>query len=181
MSDLAAFRRLGLVMIVATLVLDQLSKAAILGAFGLPGGFLLPGVEPAMAHRTVTSFFNIVLAWNPGVSFGMFAGAHDLMPWILSAVAIAISAVLLRWLWRAESAMAAAGLGMIVGGAIGNVIDRARFGAVVDFLDFHIAGYHWPAFNVADSGITVGVALLLIDSLRQGAATRKELQDGRRD
>ena len=69
------------------------------------------------------------------------------------------------WLYRAESRILAVAIGMVLGGAIGNLIDRARFGAVVDFLDFHALGHHWPAFNVADSAITVGVALLLYDSL----------------
>jgi signal peptidase II len=75
--------------------------------------------------------------------------------------------VLAVWLWRALRSIPAAALGLVIGGALGNVVDRIRFGAVFDFLDVHVAGWHWPAFNVADSAISVGVAVLLIDSLFQ--------------
>ena len=87
------------------------------------------------------------------------------MPWVLSGLAIAITAALVVWLNRITSRWSAAAIGFVIGGAIGNVIDRVRFGAVADFLDFHVSGYHWPAFNLADSAITVGVAILLWESL----------------
>jgi signal peptidase II len=111
----------------------------------------------------VTGFFNLVMVWNPGVSFGMFA-RHD-MPMVLSAVAIAICCVLFMWLKKAETRYIAVALGLVIGGALGNVIDRFRFGAVADFFDFHLYGYHWPAFNIADSCIFIGVAVLLLDSI----------------
>ena len=81
------------------------------------------------------------------------------------AVATVVVIFLLFWLRKAENKMLALGIGLIVGGAVGNVIDRLRFGAVIDFLEFHIAGYYWPAFNVADTAITIGVGFMLIDSL----------------
>ena len=142
---------LGLVVAGAVVVLDQLTKWAVLA-----------WLDQVIA---LTPFFNLVLVWNPGVSFGMFdsAGAHG--PWILSGLALAVVVALLIWLRRVDHPLTAAGLGLIIGGALGNVIDRVRFGAVIDFLDVHAAGWHWPAFNVADSAIFIGAALLLVDGL----------------
>jgi signal peptidase II len=140
----------GIVVIVVVLVLDQVSK------------WLVPGVfESGRRFIEVTPFFNIVEVWNPGVSFGLGAA---LGPWVLTGLAVAISIALLVWMTRATGLLHFA-LALLVGGAIGNVIDRVRFGAVYDFLDLHAFGYHWPAFNVADSAITVGAALMLFDSL----------------
>ncbi|MEM9683195.1 MAG: signal peptidase II, partial [Pseudomonadota bacterium] len=106
-----------------------------------------------------------VLVWNRGVSFGMFGTDSPWGPVLLSALALIISACLVIWLRRVEERFLAAAIGFVLGGALGNVIDRLQYGAVADFLDFHAFGYHWPAFNVADSAITVGVVLLLYDSL----------------
>lgn len=117
------------------------------------------------AAIVVTSFFNLVLVHNRGVSFGMLSTSSAIMPWVLKALALGIMAVLVRWLHRSTNRLTALALGLVLGGAAGNVIDRARLGAVVDFLDFHLAGYHWPAFNVADAAICCGVLLLLFDSL----------------
>lgn len=119
----------------------------------------------------VFSFFNLVLVWNRGVSFGMFNHGQPLSPFIFIAVSLAIAGGFAAWLWRAESRAVAAALGLVIGGAIGNVIDRLVHGAVVDFLDFHLGGLHWPAFNIADSGIVIGIALIVIDGLCSG--TRK--------
>jgi signal peptidase II len=88
------------------------------------------------------------------------------MPWVLVLFALGISAALAIWLKNANERLLAAGLGLVIGGAVGNVIDRIRFGAVVDFLDFHWGDFHWPAFNLADSAITVGVVLLVLDALK---------------
>jgi len=147
--------RLGLVLAVLIIVLDQLVKWWILGSVMAP-----PRIIP------LTSFFNLVLVHNRGVSFGMFDTAPHWLPWALALFAVLIAVALLIWMWRSTDRLLAAALGLVVGGALGNVIDRIRFGAVVDFLDFHVAGYHWPAFNVADSAITVGVALLVLDALK---------------
>ncbi|HYN39223.1 MAG TPA: signal peptidase II [Rhodospirillales bacterium] len=122
----------------------------------------------------VTSFFNLVMTWNRGVSFGLFNTDSPYNALILSIVAGVIAVALLIWLARADRPVLAYGLGTVIGGAIGNVIDRVRFGAVADFLDFHISGYHWPAFNVADSAITIGVAVLIVDSLFGPADERQK-------
>lgn len=116
----------------------------------------------------VLPVFNIVFYKNTGVSFGLFG---DTGPYLLTAVALAVCGGLVWWLRDAETRLLAIGIGAIIGGAIGNVIDRVRLGAVVDFLDFYIAGYaHFPAFNVADSAITAGVCLVLVDGLFAGKA-----------
>ncbi|MGH6618907.1 MAG: signal peptidase II [Alphaproteobacteria bacterium] len=146
--------RLGLLIAVPIVVFDQLTKWWVLADL----------MDPPQAVA-VTSFFNLVLVWNRGVSFGLFDSDSHWGPIVLSAFALAISVVLVVWLRRVGSRLPAVAIGMVLGGAIGNVIDRMRFGAVVDFLDFHAFGYHWPAFNVADSAISIGVGLLLYDGL----------------
>ena len=143
--------RLGLVIAGTVVVLDQLTKWAI-----------LTWLDRAIA---LTPFFNLVVVWNRGVSFGMLDSDGALAPWLLSGLALAVVAALLLWLRRVEHPLPGAGLGLIIGGAVGNVIDRVRFGAVIDFLDVHALGWHWPAFNVADSAICIGAALLLVDGL----------------
>ncbi len=153
--------RLGLSLAALVVGLDQASKWWILADVMDP-----PRVIP------ITPFFNIVLVWNRGVSFGILNQESAWVPWLLTALALAICIGLFIWLRRADGRWLAGGLGLIIGGALGNVIDRIRFGAVFDFLDVHAAGYHWPAFNVADAAITVGVATLLIDSLIAGRNER---------
>ncbi|MGF7173446.1 signal peptidase II [Azospirillum doebereinerae] len=148
----------GLIVAVAVVVLDQLSKWWILDVV----------MQPIPHVVEVTPFFNLVLVWNYGVSFGTFASGASYMPFVLSGIAAVITVSLIFWLRQAERRLVALAIGFIIGGAIGNVVDRLRFGAVADFLDFHIDSWHFWAFNVADSGISVGVALLLIDSLVAG-------------
>ncbi|BAI71343.1 signal peptidase II [Azospirillum sp. B510] len=148
----------GLIVAVIVVALDQISKWWILEQV----------MQPVPHVIEVTSFFNLVLVWNFGVSFGTFAGGGAMMPYILSAVAAVIAVCLISWLRQAERRLVALALGFIIGGAVGNVADRLMHGAVVDFLDFHLAGWHFWAFNVADSGISVGVVLLLIDGLFAG-------------
>jgi signal peptidase II len=113
----------------------------------------------------VTGFFNFVQVCNTGISFGLMPGESTLKPWILSAFAAAVVIGLLIWVRRKDSLLLMAGSGLVVGGALGNVVDRLRLGCVIDFIDVHAAGWHWPAFNLADSAITVGVALLLVHGL----------------
>jgi signal peptidase II len=120
----------------------------------------LPGPQ-----QKITSFFNIVLIHNRGMSFGLFNYGGGLNALLFSLVAAAIVTVLIYWLSRVDSSLLAVAIGLIIGGAIGNVIDRIRLGAVVDFLDFHVGSWHWPAFNVADSAICIGVAVMLLDGL----------------
>jgi signal peptidase II len=146
--------RLGLAVAVVALGLDQLTKWAALDMLDL-----------AARPIVVTPFLNRVMVWNRGVSFGMLDGVGALAPWLLPGLAVVVVIALLFWLRRSEHALMAIGLGLVIGGALGNVIDRLRYGAVVDFLDFHLAGYHWPAFNVADAGICVGAGLILVDGL----------------
>ena len=145
---LRAPRLYGLAAAVAVFAADQASKLWVLAAGGLP-------VE-------ITPFFNIVLVWNRGVSFGMFGSAG---PLVLAALAGAVAVVLVVWMLRSPRRFEAVALGAVAGGAAGNILDRLTRGAVVDFLDFHIGGWHWYAFNLADSAITVGVAMLLFDAV----------------
>ncbi len=149
---------LGLTIAGLVVVLDQLTKWWILEYV----------MQPIPHVVEVTPFFNLVLAWNQGVSFGMFSNETAIMPYILSAVALAIVVVLLGWLRSADRVLVALSIGMVIGGAIGNIVDRLRFGAVTDFLDFHAFGWHFWAFNVADAGISVGVVLLILDGLLAG-------------
>jgi len=137
-------------------ILDQASKELMLVHVLNP-----PAVIP------VTPFLNLRLGFNTGVSFG-FLGDGLAGPWLLSGLAMAVVAGLAVWAVRADSRTEAVALGAIIGGAIGNVIDRLRQGAVTDFLDLHAFGWHWPTFNVADIGITGGVGLLLLHGWRQG-------------
>ena len=144
--------KIGLSVGATVVVLDQLTKWLIRDV-----------VLDTTRYIEVTGFFNIVAVWNRGVSFGLFASDSPWTPYLLSALAIAISIVLIVWLRKAETTFLALALGFVIGGAIGNVFDRFIWGRVYDFLDFHAAGYHWPAFNVADAAISVGVALILLD------------------
>lgn len=121
----------------------------------------------------VTPFFNLTLGLNRGVSFGMLGWLGE-TPWVLIGISSAIVVGLLVWLWRVRRMVEAIGLGAIVGGALGNILDRMRLGGVVDFLDFHVAGWHWPAFNMADSAITVGVSLLLLNTVLEERSRTRE-------
>jgi signal peptidase II len=145
---------IGLGIAAAIIVADQISKWWILDVVMSP---------PRVIE--ITGFFNLVLTWNRGISFGILNADLPGTRWLLSGLAMCIVGGLVWWLARTSRPLAVAAIGLIAGGAIGNVIDRLRFGAVVDFLDFHVAGWHWPAFNVADSAITTGVVLLILDSL----------------
>jgi len=136
------------------LVLDQLTKVAALGQ-------LRPGVPVPV----IAGFFDLTLVMNPGLAFGMLAAVPPGWRWlvgVLSAAALVVLAAVAGRLLPGGGFPIRLGLGLVFGGAVGNLIDRVRFGAVVDFLDFHVRGWHWPAFNVADSAITVGVAILAL-------------------
>jgi signal peptidase II len=146
--------RLGLLVAAIVVVVDRLSKHALKGWLTELGGVeVIPGL------------FNLVVVWNRGVSFGMLGGDSALPPWLLSLVAVAISIALFLWLRRVVLRWSAVAIGLVIGGAVGNVVDRALWGAVFDFADFHIGRWHWPAFNVADAAIVLGVAGLLMESL----------------
>lgn len=141
------------IIILSVIVLDQLTKVWLQTSLaGLP------------TPLEITSFFNLVLAYNHGISFSMLKAGTPLQVGALTVMALAIVAYLATWLWRGPANVVAWALSLIIGGALGNVIDRIMLGAVVDFLDFHVGGWHWPAFNVADSAICLGVALIILDN-----------------
>ena len=120
---------------------------------------------------SITDYFSLVLIGNPGVSFGML-GAADLSPILLSLVSFAVAVALVVWLYRIKERTGALALALLIGGALGNGLDRLRYGTVTDFLDFHLGGWHWPAFNVADICVVIGAALLMFESLSGGARTK---------
>lgn len=139
-----------LIFIISGLVvfLDQLTKTFILThANDLP--------------LEIFSGFNLVLAWNRGISFGLFNLSADWVFWGITVLASLVSVGIFVFLWRQKKTPLLLPLSMILGGAIGNIMDRLYRGAVVDFLDFHLYNYHWPAFNIADSAIVVGVMILM--------------------
>jgi signal peptidase II len=146
--------RLGISIAVFVIAADQLSKWYILNEVMAP---------PRVIE--VTSFFNFVLVGNRGVSFGLFSSDSAWVQPAFAAFATAVAGFLMVWLRKAENRLLAISLGMVIGGALGNAVDRLWHSAVIDFLDFHAAGYHWPAFNVADAAITVGVVLILLEGL----------------
>jgi lipoprotein signal peptidase len=151
--------RIGLTLAAVILVADQVSKWAILEVLRLPEVRHIPLLALGPFG------FDLTMVWNRGVTFGMLAGDAPWTQAALGVMALLIAAFLLRWMSRAENRATALALGAVVGGAIGNVIDRARFGAVVDFLDAHAWGWHWYVFNVADAAIVVGVLVLVSDAL----------------
>ena len=112
----------------------------------------------------VTGFFNLVHVWNNGVSFGMFSN-FEYSKIIFSVIVAIILVIMLVWLYRNRDIFLSIAIAFIIGGAIGNLFDRIKYGAVADFLDFHLASYHWPAFNIADSFVFIGVAMLLVEDL----------------
>jgi signal peptidase II len=139
----------------AVVVADLATKAWISNVFA-----------PGEMH-VVTPFFNLVLVYNTGAAFSFLASAGGWQRWFFTAVSIAVSVVIVVMLRRNDGQkLLACALALVLGGAIGNLYDRVTLGHVVDFIQLHAAGYYWPAFNVADSAITVGVALLVWDSLR---------------
>jgi lipoprotein signal peptidase len=115
------------------------------------------------------------MVWNRGVTFGLLSGDGPLNHLVLALLAAAIALFLLRWMTRAETPWVAVALGAVIGGAVGNVIDRLRFGAVVDFVDAHAWGWHWYVFNIADAGIVCGVGVLLVDALFRRPPEAKSL------
>jgi len=138
--------------------------AVLIGADQLLKQYMLSLVFEPPRVIEVTGFFNLVPVWNRGVSFGML-GDSETSRWILVGLAFVIVAILVVWLIRAGSAVVVFALVLVIGGALSNVIDRVVFGAVVDFIDIHAFGWHWPAFNLADMSIVAGTAFLLYDGL----------------
>ncbi|MBO21471.1 MAG: signal peptidase II [Rhodospirillaceae bacterium] len=150
-----------LVFIGALIAFDQLVKHVMLGLVFDPPTVI-----------SVASFFNLVPVWNRGISFGLFGGT-EMSRWILVALALVIVVMLIIWLLRSGQAIVRFALLLVIGGALSNVIDRLIYGAVVDFIDIHAFGWHWPAFNIADMAIFFGTAMLLYDGLFGSARSVK--------
>jgi signal peptidase II len=147
---------LAFVLALGVVALDQLSKL-----------WILHGVElPQAGSIEVLPFFHLTMVWNAGVSFGLLRADPDTTRWALAAFQAVVAAGLAVWARKADRRLLALALGLVIGGAVGNLIDRVRYGAVVDFLDFKEIHFPW-VFNVADSAITIGVALLILESLLQ--------------
>ncbi|NKE43509.1 signal peptidase II [Roseomonas frigidaquae] len=151
--------RIGLALAFAVLLLDQATKHYMLFMLDLPS----IGHIPLVALGPLG--FDLTMVWNRGVTFGMLAGDSAWSQAALGLLALGIAGFLLRWMSRAENRLTALALGAVVGGAVGNVIDRFRFGAVADFFDAHAWGWHWYVFNPADAAIVLGVAALIADAL----------------
>jgi signal peptidase II len=140
------------VLAVAVVLTDQLTKALVLGRFALG------------ERLEVTGFFNMVLVYNKGAAFSFLSDAAGWQTPALIVFALAAIGLVGTFIVRSPGRrLLCTGLALILGGALGNLIDRLRFGQVVDFLDFHASGWHWPAFNVADSAISVGAALIILE------------------
>jgi signal peptidase II len=142
---------LGLFCIAVSFSLDQLTKLTVLNFANTLGA----GVK-------VFPFVNLVLGHNSGVSFGLL---NSVPSWGLVLLSLLIIGCLVSWLWQSTSSLTVCALGLVIGGALGNLIDRLRHGAVTDFLDFHVGEYHWPAFNMADTAIVCGVGIILVTTL----------------
>lgn len=164
--------RPGLILAALIIVFDQLTKWWVVEKLMRPEGVLdTPFYSPTRLE--ILPVFDLVMAWNRGVSFGIFNNDGRWNAIGLSVLSVAISIGLLAWMRNAHSRLVALALGGIVGGALGNVVDRIRWGAVADFLDVHVMGYHWPAFNLADSAISVGAVLLVLDALFTKSSSTK--------
>ena len=146
----------GAALAVATVVCDQLHKAWMITIFG----------DTQRPKITVTPFFDLVLVWNPGISYGLFKQNSDAGRWVLIGFAVAAAIALTYWLAQLQTRLAAASVGLIIGGALGNAIDRVHYGAVADFFSFHVSGFNWYVFNLADVAIVAGVMGLLYNSFK---------------
>lgn len=148
-------RFVGAVMALFALLSDQAHKLWMLNVFHIE----------ARGRVEVTSFFELAMAWNKGVSYSMFEAQSETGRWMLLALALVASCVLALWLWHSHSLAAVSGLGLVIGGALGNAYDRWAYGAVADFFHFHLGNFSWYIFNLADVWIVAGAGLLLYDGL----------------
>jgi len=159
--------RLALTLAAAVIVADQAVKAWILYGLKLP----------LLVTQHVFGPLSLTMVWNSGVSFGFLQAQHDLVRWLLAAFSIIVAILLAGWVRNAERRLFAVSVGLVIGGAIGNVIDRIRLGAVADFVDVSKLYFPW-IFNVADSAISVGIVLLLLDMLIQDNRERAAKAQG---
>ena len=143
----------------AVIVVDQTTKVAAVEL-----------LDPASSVALLPTL-NLVIAYNTGAAFSLLSTAGGWQRWLFIGIAVAICAFIVHWLrdLPRQARWLPLALSLILGGAVGNVIDRVRIGAVIDFIDFHVGGWHWPAFNVADSAICIGVALLVLGMFRSEA------------
>ena len=155
--------RTGLSVAACVAAADWVSKYAILHLIHLP---LRQNIQ-------ILPFFDLTMVWNRGVSFGLFQADSPYGRMILIGFTALVSLGVLLWLWRNHDMLSAIALGAILGGALGNIHDRLKYGAVADFFDFHLMGYHWYVFNLADAGISIGVTLLLIRTFQIGEADKE--------
>jgi len=160
-AEVSPAGRLAYGLAAAVLVVDQAVKAWILEGLDLPLRLSVDLIGP----------LRLTMVWNEGVSFGFLQARHDLARWGLTAFALVVALALAAWARRADRRLLGVALGLIIGGAVGNAIDRARFGAVVDFIDVSALGFFPWVFNVADAAITIGVLLMLLDSFRKDSPT----------
>jgi signal peptidase II len=156
----------GGVVALAVVLVDQIVKAGVLAYSARPD------VDPT----PLTPFLDLALRWNRGISFSLFAHDSAFGQIALVALTLAVTGLLTLWLFRSRSWLPAVGLGLIIGGALGNAIDRVAHGAVVDYLDLHAFGRHFFVFNVADAAINIGVALLILDLLLAPRAPKSQNQ-----
>lgn len=154
-------RGLGVLVALVVLLIDQATKQWLLR------GFDLAQKQPVR----LAPVLDIVLAWNRGISYSLFTTDSRSGPWVLLAITLGVSALLAVWLARATTLVTSLALGMLIGGALGNAYDRFAYGAVVDFVYFHVGSFSWYIFNGADCAIVAGVALLLIETLRKPSET----------
>ncbi|WP_293808883.1 signal peptidase II [uncultured Bosea sp.] len=152
-------RGFGLAVVLIVFVADQLLKSWLLYSVGLAEN----------GPYDLTSFLTIVLAWNRGISYGLFQQGTDLGRWFLVVISFVAAIWLWRWMWREQRRFTVLSLALIIGGALGNGLDRAVYGAVVDFVHVHWGNFSWYIFNIADVAIVVGVLGLLYESFRSSA------------
>lgn len=185
-------RIIGLFTIIDIFLIDQVSKWFVYERIMLPfyrempvpkfhfediiNWFMGPVEKLPPLSLNITPFLNVVMVWNEGISFGMVQSDSQTMTWALTGVALAIIFGFLIWLLKTTSVIQGIAISMVIGGALGNVMDRMRFGAVIDFIDVHVAGMHWPAFNVADAAICVGMIILIIHSFVSDKKTSKQIK-----
>jgi signal peptidase II len=164
-------REVGLIAAVIGLAADQGSKLYML--YGADFAHMPPG-----ASIPVLPFFNLVMVWNPGISYGLFPASSKLGTALLVVVSLAAVVGLTWWLWRTTSRALTAGFGLVIGGALGNLIDRLLYGKVADFFHFYGFGYDWYVFNIADLAITLGAVAIIYDVLKPEATPETTVGPG---
>jgi signal peptidase II len=158
-ADQRRLRNMGLVFAALAFIIDQGHKFAMLYGFGFKD--MAPGETIPL-----TSFINLVMVWNPGISYGLFPATGTLGTLALAGSMLAVVGFLGWWLWKANSVAVAVGCGLVIGGGLANLLDRLIYGAVADFFHFHAFGYNWYVFNIADVAVTLGAVAFIYDVLK---------------